>query len=88
MPLFTICEAVVLTVICSFLPPKVNRTFTAILMWFFFILFGTQAVYHKFFDKYLIFFSLTAGGADQIITDGILKATLDAIVSGLPATLS
>lgn len=85
MPLFTICEAVVLTVICSFLPPKVNRTFTAIFMWFFFILFGTQAVYHKFFDKYLIFFSLTAGGADQIITDGILKATLDAIVSGLPA---
>lgn len=85
MPLFTLCEAVVLTVICSFLPPKVNRTFTAILMWFFFILFGTQAVYHKFFDKYLIFFSLTAGGADQIITDGILKATLDAIVSGLPA---
>ncbi len=87
MPLFTLCEAVVLKIICSVFPERVNRALTGIIIGILFVLFGTQAVYHDFFDKYLIFFSLTAGGADQIITNGILKSTLDAIVSGLPAIL-
>ena len=87
MPLFTLCEAAVLKIICSVFSPRVNRILTGIILAVLFVLFGTQAVYHDFFDKYLIFFSLTAGGADQIIADGLLKSTLDAIVSGLPAIL-
>ena len=87
MPLFTVCEALFLKIICSIFPEKANRTVAGILMSVLFVLFGTQAVYHGFFDKYLIFFSLTAGGADQIITNGILKSTMDAIVSRLPAII-
>ena len=87
MPLFTLCESLVFKTICSLFSKKVNYILTTVITVVLFILFGTQAVYHGFFDKFLIFFSLTAGGADQVITDGILKSTIDAIVSGIPAML-
>ena len=50
-----------------------------------FVLFSTQAVYHGFFNKYLIIYSIGAGGADQILGEGILQNTLNALFSGLPA---
>ncbi len=50
-----------------------------------FLIFATQVTYHMFFNKYLIFYSLTVGGTAQIITEGLFESTVKAIVDSLPA---
>lgn len=87
LPLFSACAALIFKVICSLFGEKVNRILTGTIITVLFVLFATQAVYHDFFGKYLIVFSLTAGGADQIIADGLLSSTISAIVKGLPTIL-
>ena len=87
LPLFSACAALVFKIICSLFGEKVNRILTGVIITILFILFATQAVYHDFFGKYLIVFSLTAGGADQIIADGLLSSTISAIIKGLPTIL-
>ena len=62
LPLFSACAALVFKIICSLFGEKVNRILTGVIITILFILFATQAVYHDFFGKYLIVFSLTAGG--------------------------
>ena len=71
--------------ICSFFWEKAARGITIGVFSFLFVLFSTQTVYQNFFGKYLIIFSLTAGRADQIVGEGIVKNTLLAILQGLPA---
>ena len=87
VPLFSACAALVFKVLCSLFNEKVNRILTGVIITVLFVLFATQAVYHDFFGKYLIVFSLTAGGADQIIADGLLTSTIGAIVKGIPTIL-
>ena len=87
LPLFSACAALIFKIICSLFGEKVNRILTGVIITILFILFATQAVYHDFFGKYLIVFSLTAGGADQIIADGLLSSTISAIIKGLPTIL-
>ena len=84
MPVFSLCAALLFKTICSLFSEKVNRILTVIILSSLFVLFSTQAIYHDFFKKYLIVYSLTAGGADQIIADGLLTSTLMAILKGLP----
>ncbi len=52
-----------------------------------FVLFATQTTYHMFFNKYLIFYSLTVGGTAQIIAEGLLESTIKAILDSLPAII-
>ncbi len=52
-----------------------------------FAIFTTQAGYHGFFGKYLIFFSFFNGGANQIMEDGVIDNTLKALLKGIPAIL-
>lgn len=87
MPLFSFCAALLFTTICSLFGEKVNQILTCVILSVLFVLFATQAVYHDFFGKYLIIYSLTAGGADQIIADGLLTSTLTAIFEGIPVIL-
>ncbi len=87
VPLFSACAALILTLLCSLFNEKVNRIIGGTVLCLLFILFAAQAVYHDFFGKYLIVFSLTAGGADQIIADGLLSSTISAIIGGLPIML-
>lgn len=47
--------------------------------------YATQVVYCLFFGRYLVFFSLVAGGTDQIFGNGMINATVTAILKGLPA---
>ncbi len=83
--LFAVAAAFLVSGIISFFKEKVARVLYAAALIFVFINYCVQVVYHLFFGKYLIFFSLIAGGADQVIGDGLLSATLSAIFTGLPA---
>ncbi len=51
------------------------------------VLFSTQEIYYSVFNSFLIAYSLTAGGTDQIIQEGILESTINAIIRGIPAIL-
>lgn len=52
-----------------------------------FLIYATQAVYHGFFGKYLIFFSFFNGGAEQIMGEGVLRNTFEALLRGIPVIL-
>lgn len=64
---------------------KAARIVYVVLLSISFVSYSVQAVYHLFFGKYLIFFSIFNGGADQVIADGLVESTLSAIFKGLPA---
>lgn len=52
-----------------------------------FLIYVTQAIYHSVFGKYLIVFSFLGGGANQIMDDGVIKNTLQALLTGIPTIL-
>lgn len=84
---FSAAAAALISFVSSFFKFKINLLIVKIIMLFAFIINAVQTVYHLFFGKYLIFYSLTAGGTEQIIADGLLSSTLKAILGGLPAIL-
>ena len=71
----------------SFFPEKAARAVYITLLAITFVNYAVQVVYHLFFGKYLIFFSIFNGGADQVIADGLVESTLSAVVKGFPAIL-
>ncbi len=83
--LFSLAAAFLCVGIISLFKEKVSRVLYAGALIGVFVNYCVQVVYHLFFGKYLIFFSLVAGGADQVIGDGLITATLSAIFTGLPA---
>ncbi len=87
MALFSVSVAFLFKLFCSFLSKKGNRIIAIVILSLLFLLFSTQVVYQKFFGKFLILFSLIAGGADQVIADGLIQSTISAIMTGLPAIL-
>lgn len=68
----------------SFLKEKAAKIVVPVVLIVNLLNFATQIIYHRVFGRYLIWFSLVAGGADQVIGDGLLTATLLAILKGLP----
>ena len=66
---------------------KGARITTAITLFLLAVLFSTQEIYYSVFNSFLIAYSLTAGGTDQIIQEGILENTINAILRGIPAIL-
>ncbi len=85
--LFSVAAGFLLRVFCSFFGKKGNRVVAIVLLSLFLVLYSTQIIYQKFFGKFLILYSLVAGGTEQVIANGLVKATIDAIVSGVPAIL-
>lgn len=81
MPLYSLVAGTILNVICTSFGEKANRIIARIILFLLALLFSTQVVYFWCFDKYLILYSVGAGGADQIIEDGILEKTLQTIVA-------
>lgn len=71
----------------AFFNEKINLLITKIILILVFLVSATQIVYHQVFGKYLIVYSLTVGGTEQIMGDGLLTSTLKAVVGGLPAIL-
>ncbi len=88
MPLFSLVPFGIITSISSFFQSRNLKK--AVLVVFFsllFVLFATQTTYHMFFNKYLIFYSLTVGGTAQVIAEGLFESTLKAILDSLPAII-
>ena len=79
MPLFSVSCGLLLGLICSFFSEKVNNIVSRILLILLAVLFSTQTVYHWCFDKYLILYSVGAGGTGQIIEEGIIEKTISTI---------
>ena len=79
VPLFSVAAGTLISVFCSLFSEKVNHILVRAFLFLLAILFSTQIVYHWCFDKYLILYSVGAGGAGQVIEDGILDVTLRTI---------
>lgn len=79
VPLFSAVFGTLLCVLCTSFSKKVNSITAKIVLLLLSVLFSVQTVYHWVFDKYLILYSVGAGGTGQIIEDGIIKNTVNAI---------
>lgn len=79
--LYSIILGVIITVLCSFASPKANRISLIVVQSVLSVWYCVQVVYHSFFGKFLILFSLGAGGTDQIIASGLVRNTVGAILS-------
>ena len=88
MPLFSLVPFGLITALSKiFRSRTAKKTILIVAFSFLFVLFATQTTYHMFFNKYLIFYSLTVGGTAQVIADGLLESTLKAILDSLPAII-
>lgn len=81
MPIYTAVFGVVITVLCGFLGDKGNRRALIAVQSVLSVWYCTQIIYHSFFGKFLILYSIGAGGTDQIIGSGLVKNTMGAILS-------
>lgn len=79
MPLYSVAFGFFINVICSLFGEKINNILAKLSVFGLAVLYSTQTVYHWCFDKYLILYSVGAGGADQIIEDGLLEQTIKTI---------
>lgn len=82
MPLLSIPIGLVLTIFCTFSKShKVNFGIAVGITSALFLVYATQIVYFTCFGKYLVFYSITAGGAGQITQDGMFSIVLNTILS-------
>ena len=79
MPLYSVAFGFFINVFCSLFGEKINNILAKLSVFGLAVLYSTQTVYHWCFDKYLILYSVGAGGADQIIEDGLLEQTIKTI---------
>ena len=79
MPLYSVAFGFFINVYCSLFGDKTNNILAKLSVFGLAVLYSTQTVYHWCFDKYLILYSVGAGGADQIIEDGLLEQTIKTI---------
>lgn len=82
---FSVSFGFLLHGVCSLISAKAARITSGVTMALLGVLYATQIIYHSFFGNFLIVYSLKAGGADQVIEEGILENTLNAVLGGLPA---
>lgn len=84
---FSVATGLLLHALCLCFSKRTSKKILTAVLALLWVIYSTQAVYQGFFNKYLIIYSLKAGGADQIIADGILENTIKALISGLPAII-
>ena len=87
--LFSIPTGIILTILSSFFKnKKANKGIAIGLSSLTFLIFSVQTVYYNVFNKLLVFYSLTAGGAELIATEGdFLTTTFVNIFYCLPIIL-
>ena len=82
--LLTACSIKFLT---SLFKEKINRVLGGVLLGFITFLYVVQATYQNFFGKFLVLYSIFAGGVMQVTDAGMFDATLRAVKNGLPAII-
>ncbi len=93
--LFSVFGGFLLEGICTLFPSRFRRVAEGITVAFLFVLYTTQAVYFRFFNKYLIVYSLTSGGVTQVLSGDmawnvwitILNSVLILLALALPMVL-
>lgn len=86
IPIFSLIPFLLITAFSQiFRSRRAKKTILIISFAILLLVFATQVTYHMFFNKYLIFYSLTVGGTAQIITEGLFESTVKAILDSLPA---
>ncbi len=87
MPIFSLVCALIIQSVCSLVKPERVKLYGGLMLLFALALYATQTVYHRFFNKFLIIFSLTSGGVGQVLEGNISRSTLDAILRATPIVL-
>ena len=85
--LFSASAGLFLQGICSFFSDKTSRIISGVSALVLGVIYIVQIIYRSVFTKYLILYSLKAGGVGQITDGGIMKNTINAIIRGIPAIL-
>ena len=88
MPIFSFAASFIIYGFSFLFKEKNRRWFTGGCISFLFVLFATQTVYHRFFNRYLIFYSLTGGGIGQVLSGDIARNTFNAVLISTPLVLS
>lgn len=87
MPLFSLALGVLFALFCVCGSAKAGRSVGIIILCFLAVLFSVQLIYHRSFSKFLILYSLGAGGVGQITDAGVFRSTAIAILEHLWAIL-
>ena len=88
MPIFSFAASFIIYGFSFLFKEKNRRWFTGGCISFLFVLFATQTVYHRFFNRYLILYSLTGGGIGQVLSGDIARNTFNAVLISTPLVLS
>lgn len=88
MPLFSLASAIMIYGLSFFFKEKNRRWFVGGCVAFLFVLFSTQAIYHRFFNKYLIVYSIATGGIGQVLSGNMARSAVDAVLKSAPIVLT
>lgn len=87
MPIFSFVAALLMQAVCGLLKRERVKTGGGIMLLLFLALYATQTIYQRFFNKFLIVFSITSGGVGQVLTGNMARNTFDAILRAAPIVL-
>lgn len=88
MPVFSASASFLIYGIALLLNEKKRKWFIGGAIAFLFILFATQTIYHRFFNKFLIVYSIVSGGIGQVLSGDISRSVLDAILKSVPIVIA
>ncbi len=88
MPVFSASASFLVYGISLLFKEKKRRWFVSGAITFFFVLFATQTIYHRFFNKFLIVYSIASGGIGQVLSGDISRSVLDAVLKSVPIVLA
>ena len=88
MPVFSLCFGLILNIPTIYMSNKASKIYTSVVLIVIAVIHITQIVYFSVFNKYLVFYSLTAGGVGNVLEGGIIITTLKSILGGVPAMLA
>lgn len=88
MPIFSVAVALLIVTATDFMSVKAAKIFTGVCLCVIAFIHAAQIVYYSVFNKYLIFYSITAGGVGNVLDGGAIQTTLKSILGGVPAMLA
>lgn len=88
MPVFSFCFGLILTIPTVYMSKKTAKIFTGVCLSVIAVIHIAQIVYYSVFNKYLVFYSVAAGGVGNVLEGGIIVTTLKSILGGVPAMLA
>jgi len=81
--LYSVLGGTLTAAFCALFSPRARRVAEGIAVVFLFVLYTTQAVYYRFFNKYLIVYSLTSGGVTQVLSGDMARNVWATIFNSL-----